>query len=319
VSVFIDRFTQEIPEMTKSTLIEGIHFSRGVVAAHCCELAELDSQIVGLAWKEALVHMPGINVLVAASPEDYYAKFVQLLETMKDALVIPCTLRGNVIANRFRDRHRVLAEPSLNALEDFDKLKLKLQQHRLRHFFLPHFLCSDEEILYPVLAKPLYGHSSQGQLVITCDADLAKLCEPSSYYYEPLLPEGFEEYSMTVVAVPNARSWRCIKRLGLTNGRTTRAGRSINPEVQKAADTIARNLYCQTIFNLQFAWSQERAIIFDLNPRFGYSELYRACFGFNFVSVFLGKQSRLSTDSNALSEHEALSLRQAHYDRTRRS
>jgi hypothetical protein len=103
----------------------------------------------------------------------------------------------------------------------------------------------------------------------------------------------------------------CVQRLCQRSGRTVRAALPSRPDPLLVANTIATKLSFRRIFNVQFSLQDETPFIYDLNPRFGHSELFRAAFGFNFISAFLGKSSStFAAAPIALDEDEAIALLQ---------
>lgn len=289
-------------------VIEGVHLARGAIAAGCCARTLPQVETIGLSWIRPFQHTPPMTHIICESPSAYYSKFAQFLDTYESALVVPCTIRGHIIANHFRSRHDILGEPYLTTLAAFDKLSLRERHQSLTAHMLPTYEITEASIPYPVLAKPRVGHSSKSQFLLNSPSDYCQLKNPELYFLEPLLPVSAREYSLTVVSGPQGRKRMCIRRLQQAGGVTTKAGRIVSEGPAIFSNIIASRLEFDVIFNLQFAWVRDRGIVFDLNPRFGYSELYRSCFGFNFIAGHYGVPSEPLTGRTILDQRDAFKI-----------
>lgn len=287
-------------------IIEGLHLSRGAIAAACCARAAPNMVRLGLALGSPLYSDQCDRVISVATRRAYLRTFRGLLKRTDNALVIPCSQRGTLIANRFRKRHMVLAEPYLTSLASFDKFRLRARQELLTPFLLPWSPPSNPSN-YPAILKPRLGHSSIGQRVIRSPTDLPHSPTTEQYYVEPYLTKPFEEFSLTVVRTSRAISWMCIRRIRQQHGRTIEAARIESEVIQRTAIELVAHLTFDTLYNIQFARKNDETFVLDLNPRFGHSELYRTCFGFNFVAEILGVPSAKMTPRVTLTERHATS------------
>jgi hypothetical protein len=265
--------------------------------------------MIGLSWGLPSLHSSHFHVCTEATTTGYYRRFEKLLRRFDDALVIPCTQRGVVLANCFRNRHRILAEPNLTHLRDFDKLRLRERQPSLADLMPPYFSVTDSQIPLPALAKPRFGHSSQGHVLLRIPGDGLPFAR--THFAEPLLPDAREEYSLTMIGPRGKRRWSCIRRILQSEGRTIAASRILSREPAAFARKIVDQACVDVILNVQFAWLGDHGIIYDLNPRFGYAELFRLCFGFNFVSEWLGLPCKHLSDADHLEESGAWALTMA--------
>jgi hypothetical protein len=259
--------------------------------------------IIGLSWKAPFLHFDHIYTYTETTTKRYYRRFSDFLHRFDNALVIPCTQRGMILANRFRDRHRTLTEPNFMYLRDFDKLRLRERQPSLASFMPPYFSTIDSLMPLPSLAKPRLGHSSEGHVLLRTPID--GLPFTRTHFAEPLLPDVREEYSLTITSRCGKRSWSCIRRVHQSEGRTIVASRLLSKGPATFALEVATRACVDVILNIQFAWMDNYGVIYDLNPRFGYGELFRLCFGFNFVSEWLGLPSETLYDFDQLDENEA--------------
>ncbi|HCS91909.1 MAG: hypothetical protein N838_15915 [Thiohalocapsa sp. PB-PSB1] len=263
-------------------------------------LAVSDCKIIALSWNEPLLTHPRLDTRIAGTIENYYRTFEQLLDCQVDSLVVPCTQRGIVLSNQLGSRHRVLAEPYLDGYEAFDKLNLRRQQYDIAHLLIPCYSVRDPLLPLPALVKPRMGHSSQNQVVLKKRADGIHLHE--GYFAEPLLSSERDEYSLTIVASSAGRKWSCIRRIEQQDGHTVVASRDVPSAPRAFAQEIAERANLDVIYNMQFAWLGDSGVIFDLNPRFGNAELFRTCFGFNFISAWLSQSSIALSDATTLTE-----------------
>lgn len=285
------------------TIIEGMHLRRGAVAAACSLHAVHAGTFIGLSWGRPALADARLFPRVEPTTARYYDAFEALLEANENALVVPSTQRGMVLASRFDQRHRVLAEPGLSGLDAFDKLRLRALQPGLTSLLVPCFPIGHPALSLPALAKPRAGHSSEGHVLLIASNDGSELA--ATHFAEPLLPDGRQEYSLTIVASEGGRRWSCIRRVRQAGGRTVAACRTLPAGPAAFARQVAHDAHVGTILNVQFAWFGESGAIYDLNPRFGYGELFRACFGFNFVAEWLGAPSEALSAATELDEAEA--------------
>jgi hypothetical protein len=289
-------------------VIEGTHLRRGAIAASCCRHALPGVELLGLSWNEPFSQGTTIPTKSCQTVDEYYGALRALLSRPKQTLFIPCTQLGTTICNTYGAEHLVLAEPGLKQVDDFDKLRLRTQQHGLSALFPPCSPAESIDIPFPVLAKPRIGHSSIGQRVVKNLADINQLGALNQYFVEAVLPMPLDEYSLTVVRSPTTTAWQCTRRISQEDGRTTRSSKALTPNAVAAANLIAQKLCVEKIYNVQFALNGKWPLIYDLNPRFGHSELYRTCFGFNFISAFIGSSTTVHTPATELEEDEAFAL-----------
>lgn len=285
-------------------IVEGIHLPRGLLALKCCKLADPFATINAVALAPPLCPDPDILCVSTTHFDTYSDAIEQLLARESDAVVVPSTIYGTIIANRFRKRHRILAEPYLTHPARLDKIELQNHQSALRAYFPATSIRPGLEGDLPLLAKPRVGHSSLGHIKLYSASDIAKFNQ-CDYLFEPLFPTGAREFSLTAVKSKARSAFRCIERIKQEHGATVRASSILPLDVAAAAGYIVERLRFETIYNLQFAWVDARPWIYDLNPRFGRSELYRTCFGFNFVAAFIGETKTPLTFQPELSEHDA--------------
>lgn len=292
----------------KLIVIEGIHLRRGCIAALCCRRTLPDAQIIGLAWNLSFSDRPSLTKIHYPTVETYYTGLRDLLTSTDRSLVIPCTQLGTVICNQFRDRHLVLAEATLTEINAFDKLSLKSSQEQLRQYFPKHCAASMNDLPLPLLAKPRIGHSSAAQHLIRTETDLQNLGDLAGYFVEEIIPSPMDEYSLTAVRSNNAISWMCLRREHQESGRTVKSSKVTDERILHTAEGISRALAFDSVYNVQFAMLEAGPIIYDLNPRFGHSELYRSCFGFNFISAFLNQDANSLSSAQSLREDEAFQI-----------
>ncbi len=234
---------------------------------------------------------------------NYYRTLSDLLSSEYIA-VIPCTQRGIVMANSVYRKGPVLAEDWLTDLTRFDKRSLRRHFPGLeRHYTTEVTRWCDAK--GPLLAKPISGNSTQGQVLVNTAKEFTQLSDSGKYFFEEWFGSSRRQFSCTVL---DKGHWACVERVAQKDGRTSIARKVVDARVLEFGALISSNTNAKSAINFQFAEVDETFLIYDFNPRFGYSELYRTCWGFNFVSKFLGAAEDLSTDEMELHSDSAWSL-----------
>lgn len=250
------------------------------------------------------------NITCESTWQNYNKQFEQILSSTTDYLVIPTTIRGAVIASRYRDRHIVFAEPAITSLRSFDKLALRRYlspEAQELSYWNSHR--NRDNFTYPILAKPRLGSGGNGHVIIRNSSELESVARPWRLLYEPLLGDNRSEYSMSFSGSGASRRSLAIRRITVDQGRTITAEYSPaawDTLVAKTLDTLHVSNLLTNASNLQFAVSDDKVSLFDINPRFSGSELMRCIWGFNFLSS--APKLRPKSDSSTLSAEQALRL-----------
>lgn len=266
-------------------LIEGGHLARGQMACLCAAVAlpGIRVQILQLSQCASSESTLPASTVHAVPLTHYYQTFRDLLAA-RHILVMPCTQRGIVMANGMRHDNPVLSESWLTDMAMFDKRALRLRFSALSgHFTKVIDRWADTTL--PLLAKPLDGHSSSGQVLVTNEREFERLSESGKFLFEVWFGESRHHYSCTVLT---ASSWACVERVSQRDGHTAIARRVRDRKVLKFCQLLATSVQVESAINFQFAEVDGSFYIYDINPRFGYSELFRTCWGDNFISAHLG-------------------------------
>jgi hypothetical protein len=289
----------------KEILVEGGHLSRGELACLCAAMAFPSIRLRVLHWSESGSPEPVLptSTIHAVSLAEYYHTFAELL-TSRYMFVVPCTQRGIIMANAQRRNSPVLSEPWLVEMTNFDKRFLRARYSAVASHFTKTAECWSEA-QRPLLAKPLGGHSSSGQTLVTSEDDFERLRTSGDYLFEEWFGDSRTQYSCSVF---KGGAWACIERVTQSGGHTAVARLPRDPEALHFCQGLRANVDVDAAINFQFAEVDGLFKIYDINPRFGYSELFRTCWGMNFVSVYFGLPTYRLTDKDELTCEAAWSL-----------
>jgi len=288
-------------------LVEGGHLARGEIATLCAANALPCAQILILACdhKNSTLKLHNAKVL-DANLQNYYQKFEELVSQEFD-LVIPCTMRGLILANNSFPQTSVIAEPSLRHLSDFNKLSLNekyLANMRSSNLLISNWSDADGAV---ILAKPIAGHSSVGHIRVTSNEIFLELQEREEFIFEKVFGDYCPQFSVSIYD-GISRSTMCIERVKQLDGHTVAARRVADERVLNFCDQLAKTVPVSKVVNIQFALTETGCKVYDINPRFGFSELYRTCFGKNFLSEILGFPQTPLVTNDFLSEYDAWSI-----------
>jgi len=235
------------------------------------------------------------NVLLAPKVKDeqkYLEFIIDLCEQFKIDIIIPLTDIEVDIFNKHRaifyNRNIIVTIGNPNFLSVArNKSNLNNYSEKIEGISpIPSYLQHDlsEKSIYPLIAKPISGRSSEGIYILNSIADIKEESNKDTYIFQEII-DG------RICTVDYVRSSKfdndfCIPRwehLRTKNG----AGMTVeifqSQSIERIASAIGRDLDINGCVNMEFIVNDNGIYLIDLNPRFSAGIGFSKLTGYNFI------------------------------------
>lgn len=167
-------------------------------------------------------------------------------------------------------------------------LMAELETAGLSH--LPGF-SSQKKVIYPAVAKPVYGRGSRQMHILRAPSELAGYLKLYNKRYDEVLVQPYiegQEYTVSVIVNDQNLLLGVVPKLViLKRGITRSAVAERHRGIEKLAEKIVERYRPSGPFNIQLMTKGKKIFIFEINPRLSTtSVLTEAAFG-NEVELFL--------------------------------
>jgi len=133
----------------------------------------------------------------------------------------------------------------------------------------------------PCIFKPRSGQGSKGLEIINCESRAETLLGTRGYIWQELLLPDNEEYTCGVYRGGDAVTFSIVLRRTLSGGFTSKGEVIENEEITNYIETIASALNVKGAVNFQLRLTKEGPVLFEINPRFSSTVMFRHKLGFN--------------------------------------
>lgn len=229
-----------------------------------------------------------VYIIPRCSSENYFDVLKKLIEDKSIDIIIPASepelrlfLKRGINKTLFK---RPLIMANQKSLEiGFDKLKTA---HFLKDFGLPYpkteILSEVGNIDYPAILKSREGAGSKQVLLIqdSFDFDFYKIKYPEFIIQEYLDKENFE-YTCGLFRSKKGDCRNIIFKRNLIGGFSGFGIVEQNDEISLLLNQIAKDLELEGAINVQLRLTTRGPIVFEINPRFSSTVLFRDLMGFN--------------------------------------
>ena len=177
-----------------------------------------------------------------------------------------------------------------------DKLRTAefLEQHELAH---PRtILASDvhrqrfvDDVGFPLIAKPRFGHGSRGIVRCTSIDDLEQIAgRGEEYVFQQLLGDDDHEFTVGVIGTEDGEVLGSIVlRRWLAAGQTGACQVVDEPAIAAYAEAVARAARPRAYINIQLRLRAAQPVAFEINARVSSSTGFRGLAGFNEPELIL--------------------------------
>ncbi len=244
--------------------------------------SEINSDHPGQFVYDTCVVLPRVN-----APE-YLARLKQVVQQHAIECIIPMSVPEIIYFHkgRVRDIEGIpLIMPNEMALEvGLDKLKTNtfLAEHNLPHPWTQ--LVKDgppQEV--PCMIKGRFGWGSRGIFLVDKDSvEYFSRTKPDDMWQEYLLPDE-EEYTCGVYGTADGDIRSIIMRRTLGGGHTVSGQVVENTEIREVVEKLAQHLELHGSINMQLRLTKNGPMIFEINPRFSSTVMFRHKLGFKDV------------------------------------
>lgn len=140
----------------------------------------------------------------------------------------------------------------------------------------------EQALGFPLVVKPRFGSRSRGVTVVRDGPALARalveVAEPCAQQY---LPDDEAEFSCGVMVLDGEIDSVVVLRRRLRDGNTVDAHSGDWPEIERLCADVARALGPSGPVNIQLRLHRGTPHIFEINPRFSGTTVFRAMLGVN--------------------------------------
>ncbi len=227
------------------------------------------------------------HLIPACSSDGYFQKLQNLIEEKSIDMIVPTSepeprlFLKKRIYNHIFDRPLIMANHE--ALEvGFDKLKAALFLKESNLPFPETTLIGEVcDISYPVVLKSRDGSGSKQVIILNNIEDFQyyKNKHPEFILQEYLGNDQFE-YTCGLFRSKTGICRNVIFNRTLTGGFSTFGVVEQNEDISKLLNTIGSNLKLKGAINIQLKLTQKGPIVFEINPRFSSTVLFRDLMGF---------------------------------------
>ena len=146
-----------------------------------------------------------------------------------------------------------------------------------------------DPIKFPIVVKPDKGRGSKNLFICNNDNELeAALVFVSDPIIQEYVADIENEYTCCVFRNLTGDIFVLILRRYLSGGLTCWVELVNDPQIEKTCKLIADKINLSGSINIQLRKKGERVAVFEINPRFSSTVLFRSVFGFNDVLWSLG-------------------------------
>jgi carbamoyl-phosphate synthase large subunit len=295
----------------------GSLFGQGIVKALRMEGSALDLSIAGLdyfdtaigfRWCDNWAILPDY-LSDKVSEDEWFDNLCKQIKLSKsqylfvgaDFELLPIAKRAEELKDRTGCTAIVSPKAVVNICKDKFETARVMQSSGLSAplSFLPEEADKAVDLLgFPMLVKPRFGARSRGVVVVRCLTELTKaLADSELPVIQEYLPEDDQEYSCGVVWLDEKIDSVCVLRRRLRDGNTSVAYSEPAPEVESYCVEIAKALKPFGPLNVQLRLKNGKPYVFEINPRFSGTTVFRAHFGINEPQRILSRLCGLDVPS----------------------
>lgn len=228
-----------------------------------------------------------------ATEEDKYIKFLLDVSIEHSVnFIFPLTDLEIDVLNKYRDiftkRGIILCMPSSYTLSiTRDKYSLyKMFENDVNVPSIKTYKtgCETIPVLFPCIAKPYNGRSSEGLKIINTSSELDLIKSLDNYIIQEFIPGSI----FTVDYTRNAETGHdfCIPReelLRTKNGAGTTVKITVAPILTKLVSYIGKKVQVNGTINMEFIKNNDKYYLIDINPRFSAGVAFSHVAGYNMV------------------------------------
>jgi carbamoyl-phosphate synthase large subunit len=178
----------------------------------------------------------------------------------------------------------------------FDKLKTA---EFLKERKLPYpktVIVGEKELEFPCIIKNRFGAGKKGLDIVTEEnLEFYKKTKPDFIFQEILKPDN-EEYTCGVYRTKKGEVRTIIFKRRLLGGFTNYAEVIDNQEIKEVLEKVANELNLEGSINIQLRLTKKGPVIFEINPRFSSTVLFRHLIGFKDLIWQLKEAKRLELE-----------------------
>jgi len=178
---------------------------------------------------------------------------------------------------------------SKTIIVDKNTVELSMDKFHTINFLKKHHLPFPETILanqtdltqinYPVIIKPRFGQGSKNIKEVYFKDEFPKNCLNNEYIIQELLSTTQKEYTCCVFS-NNQKIRNIIMKRTLVCGRTGYGEVVENEEIKQYVLDISKKLHLKGSINLQLRVTNRGPVLFEINPRFSSTVMFREKLGF---------------------------------------
>lgn len=244
------------------------------------------------------------------SHEKYIASLEKVVKEKRIDLVIPVSepelrflSRSNVLDNI--GGAKIIAANAECLKVGFDKLKTAnfLEQHQLP-FPKTKLLSEVREIdEYPVIVKSRTGSGSSSVYMVKDNIDLEYLRQKHpDFIVQEFLSLEKGEFTCGVFRAKNGEIRSIILKRELTGGYSGYGEVVKDKDIERVLNAIAENLKLEGSINVQLRITSKGPVVFEINPRFSSTVLFRHKFGFEDLIWSIQDNTTMNIDTYTVVE-----------------
>lgn len=224
-------------------------------------------------------------IVEKAYSENYLPKMIEIIKNEKIELIIPTSekeIRYLCENNFFGMKEKFLIASDKAMKIGFDKL---LTVEMLKKAALPFpetdIISNSSPINYPVIVKSRTGCGSKDLVIVENEEEMLRMKNDrkEDIWQEYLYPDN-QEYTCCVYRTKK-QEIRTIVIKRILKGGLTHSGIVVEDKsIEKNLFEIARVLELQGSINVQLRMTNKGAVVFEINPRFSSTVMFRHMLGF---------------------------------------
>lgn len=285
-------------------LVTGCGGDFGLNVGRILKLTDLASMLVGVDMLTQ--HAGGMvfdtcEVVERADHQNYFQNLSSIVKRYAIQLIIPTSeaeIRAFFNKDYLDDFEGVpLILPSKRAIEvGLDKLKTAefLKESKLSYPWTS--LAKEKPKEVPCIIKPRFSQGSKNVFIVEEEfVDYYRKKHPDSIWQELLLPDD-QEYTCGLYRTKHKAVRTIVFRRSLQGGFTGSGEVIKNATIEKLLNSIAEKLNLEGSINVQLRLTEKAPVVFEINPRFSSTVMFRHLLGFEDVVWAIRERQNLSID-----------------------
>tara|TARA_B100001250_G_scaffold149451_1_gene128030 strand:+ start:26949 stop:27887 length:939 start_codon:yes stop_codon:yes gene_type:complete len=216
----------------------------------------------------------------------YIAQLKEFISVNKIDLVIPASeaelrffTKDKTLETNFNNVKLIMAN-SYSRIVGFDKIKTCnfLEKNNL---LFPEIYTNAKDAIYPCIAKPRIGSGSSNIFIVSNKEEFYFISRKyKDIFFQELLNDNNGEYTSCVYRTFDKNIRHITFRRELSSGYSSFGELVSMDEIDNLLYSIAEKIDLKGSINVQFRFHKGRPVVFEINPRFSSTVLFRHLMGF---------------------------------------